>query len=146
MSEKKESWWWRIIPSLLTLIGILVGIWQFNKEQEIRDQNEFKRNIWTRRVEAYEKVGNATASVVTSTNDSARFEKAIKDFHHLYWGVMPLVQDDDVEKAMIKFNAEIRYFQRKESTPDDLRKRGYQLMRACKSSIKTSWENLTNGQ
>lgn len=140
---KKESTWIKLLPSIIIIIGILVGLWQFNKEINLRDRDEFRRNVWKKQLEVYEKVGNATAKIVNSTSDSIKFEMAVEEYKNLYWGVMPLIQDEIVEKAMIKFNSEIRYFKRKEGTTEDLRIRGYKLMRTCKKSLNESWKNLT---
>ena len=144
MTEKKENYFLKLLPSIITVAGILVGIWQFSSEQEHRDQDLFRRNIWQKKLELYEKLGNATANIVNSTSDSAQIEKAILDFHNLYWGVLPLIQDDNVEKSIIRFNSEIRYFKRQESSVDELRKRGYHLMVECKTSLNDSWKNLMN--
>ncbi len=140
--EGKKSYWLKLLPSIITIIGVLAGVWQFNKELKHRDIDEFRRNIWNKQLEAYEQVGHATGKIVNSTTDSLKFENAVEEYKNLYWGVMPLVQDNNVEKAMIRFNSEIRYFKRKEATLDDLRKQGYKLIRTCKESLSNSWKEL----
>ena len=136
----------KLLPSILTIGGVLTGIWQFNAEQNHRDKDLFRQKIWEKKLEFYEKLGNATANVVNSTSDSIAFESAILEFNNLYWGVLPMIQDENVEKSIIRFNSEIRYFKRLESSVDELRKRGYRVMTECKSSLDTSWEKLMENE
>ena len=109
---------------------------------EKKDALEFKRNIWKKQQEAYEDIGNAVSAVVNSTNESSSFNENVRRFQDLYWGKVVLVQDDSVEIAMIKFNAEIRDFMDDIRTKDHLKKRGYELVKTCKASLHESWKTL----
>lgn len=142
MAENRENLFFKLLPTILTVVGILIGVWKFNTEMRHRDEDAFRRNIWEKRLQVYEKLGEATANVVNDTSDSLKFNESIAEFNTLYWGVLPMIQDTIVEQKIIVFNSYIRYYKRGENTSDELRQKGYQLMVACKESLFVSWNDL----
>ena len=156
MAEKKQinlDILLKIAAPGITVAGILIGVWQYSHNQkflvkkeynliEKNDALEFKRNIWKKQQEAYEEIGNVVSAVVNSADETSSFNKNVKQFQGLYWGKVVLVQDNNVEIAMIKFNAEIHDFREGIRTKDHLKKRGYELVKTCKASLHESWETL----
>jgi hypothetical protein len=145
--KKKTDWLevaLKVVTPLLTVAGLFIGVWQFNRQQGFNDSQEFKRKIWERRLDAYTEIGNLTASLVTSTGDTARFDSLTHRFEQLYWGRMPLIEDQTVEEAMRKFNAELYDFKNRDSDLNRLKGRGYELMKACQQSLHNSWKTLSN--
>lgn len=129
----------KFMPSILTIIGIWIGVWQFVTGLDHSNAQEFKRNVWKERNHAYKELGQVIAALVNSTDSLALFNQQTDAFLRLYWGILPLIQDDEVENALVKFNVEISYFQHGESHKDSLRIKGYRVMKTCQQSLNNTW-------
>ncbi len=129
---------------LLTIFGLIVGALQFTAQLSNNDKMEFKRRIWEKRLDAYMELGNLTARIVTSTHQDS-IKRLSVEFEKVYWGKLPLFEDDSVERAMKRFRNEIH--DKAEGIEDSLdndrlTEKGYLLMLTCKRSLKRSWEQL----
>ena len=67
-------------------------------------------------------------------NDKTQMEAYILQFTTLYWGVMILVQDKEVEQAMIDFAVEVRDYQNGWSSSEKLKFKANTLIQACRQS------------
>ncbi|MCU0444655.1 MAG: hypothetical protein MUE85_07020 [Microscillaceae bacterium] len=132
----------KILTPIITVVSILIGVWQYNDAQRNNELMEFKRNIWLKQQQAYEEIGNIVSNVVNSTDDTTQFNQNLKKFREIYWGKLVLVEDDSVEIEMIKFNAETQDFKEGVRNKEDLMRRGYKLIKTCKKSINSSWKKL----
>jgi hypothetical protein len=132
------------VGPLLTATGLLIGVWQFNKQQGFNDAQEFKRKVWEKRLNAYTDIGNLTAQIATHTHDTLAMDSLTNQFEQLYWGKMPLIEEAAVEEAMKKFSEELNDFRNKESDAKRLKKRGYELMKTCQESLHHSWKTLSD--
>lgn len=147
--DRKRGWDVRlgVIAPLLTVVGILIGVWQFNEgannrrqeaqeAEEQRDTIGFKRRLWQEKLTTYQKVTELAGKLVaTSGEDQAN---TYKDFQTAYWGAMVLVEDPQVEQAMIAFDKEyndIRAGWVKD--PNRLKVRADALAKACRGSLAT---------
>jgi hypothetical protein len=148
-----------IAAPVLTVIGILVGVWQFNAGEEDRrklqeaatlhkDAMEFRRKLWLERLDAYRSVAALSGKIVAqaeSDKSDEQFKQAVREFTAAYWGTMILVEDQDVEKAMVNFYLELVNFQgnwdtldRSQSPLSRLKIRADQLIKACRNSTEGS--------
>lgn len=133
-----------IAAPALTVAGLLIGVWQFNAGEEHRrraehqasierDDREFRHKLWLQRLETYQEVARLAGNVVAHANDQ-ELPNAISQFTSTYWGAMILVEDTQVERAMIAFNVEIQDFLSGWSTLDRLKARTDELVNVCRAS------------
>ena len=150
MDEDRKRWWdvrLGIVAPILTVIGILIGVWQFNvgensrrqeaaAAEEQRDTIAFRRRLWQEKLDTYQKVAELAGKIVaTSGQDQV---KAYKEFHAAYWGAMVLVEDQAVEAAMIAFDKEYRDLKSGwVNDPNRLKVRADVLAKACRASLAT---------
>ena len=147
--EKKRRWdvWLGILTPILTIAGLLVGVWQFNRGEENKthleydliakkDDVEFQRKLWLDRVTTYRAVAEIVGKIAAHPANDAKFQGLRESFDGAYWGLMILVEDKDVEKAMIQFHDEIDDFQKGRSDANRVKGRADQLLAICRKSIE----------
>jgi hypothetical protein len=145
----KRAWdvWLGIVAPILTVVGILIGIWQFNAGEEHkarlehelvkeRDDVDFRRKLWLERVAAYRSVAELAGKITAHAGDD-KLNDLTKDFVAAYWGTMILVEDHSVEKAMIDFYVEVVDFRTGWSNESRLKRRADALIKACRHSEET---------
>jgi hypothetical protein len=146
--ETKRDWdvGLGIAGPILTVGGILVGVWQFNAgernkvelEHELvkqQDEIEFKRKLWLDRLNTYRSVAELAGKITANTEDS-KSKDYISEFTAAYWGTMILVEDGAVEKAMKDFYFEILDYQSGWSDLNRLKIRADLLIKACRKSVE----------
>jgi hypothetical protein len=147
--DKKRLWDVRLgaVAPFLTVIGIIIGVWQFNAGEEHRgsleatsaiqkDDIEFRRKLWLEKLDAYKAVSTIAGRVIATPPGAVR-DKAVQDFTSAYWGAMILVEDKAVEKAMVDFYLELRDEKTGWSRdPDRLKVRGEALIAVCRQSLE----------
>ncbi len=145
----KRQWdvWLGAIAPVLTVIGIIIGVWQFNLGEDHRreesaasaiqkDDIDFRRKLWLERLDAYKAV-SAIAGRIIATPPGKDRDRAIADFTSAYWGAMILVEDKAVEQAMVNFYLELHDEQSGWSRdPNRLKVRGEALIAACRTSLE----------
>lgn len=147
----KETWdvVLKVSGTIATAAGIVIGVWQYNSKAAEEKEMEFKRTMYTKKLAAYEKVGQCVANLLLihhddqqyiETADVPAFDSCEKVFRELYWGAMPLVQDTSVERMMIRFGDQVHWYRRGEDPYDSLVVRGVALMNTCKGSLKEHWQ------
>ncbi len=149
----------KFIAPILTVAGILVGVWQFSTEQSAQlqrqrdqiatgDKLDFKRRIWEKQLAVYSRLSNVVGKIASARykNNKEKFGKDIDEFYGIYWGDMVYVKDDRVEQAMIDFRLEIEDFLKgenselnSESPEDRLKIKAKALIDACRASSKETW-------
>lgn len=139
----------------LKILGVLGAIlsfgwgvwtWRENAEQERRAAaRDAERVAETRRVEAtkpfldrqltlYTEASQVVAIIATSDRAPER-QKAIERFWRLYWGELALVEDRDVEAAMVAMGTALDA----SAGRDELRQLSLKLAHACRASLDRSW-------
>lgn len=116
MDEQTKRIWDVVLgfaTPLLTLLAILIGVWQFNEgeadrqaEQErqaiIKDRADCREKMWAERLNSYrslaELAGRLAAMPPGKSQDEARAQ-----FEAVYWGTTILFEDKEVEDVMIRF-------------------------------------------
>jgi hypothetical protein len=138
----------KAITPLLTVLGISVGAWQFTSQMSHESKMEFSRSMYNKKLAAYEQVGKAVGDILIVPRDEAlwmdakdtlAFDSCLEAFRTCYWGVLPLVEDKDVEVAMIQFKDMARFYRRGENDYHDLAREGMALMDACNRSLEEHW-------
>jgi hypothetical protein len=133
--------------SVLTVVGILVGVWQFTQGEQNKvrlesalvlrkDEIEFQRRLWLERLTTYRAVAETAGKIVARIDDPATMKEALREFNAAYWGAMILVEDKAVEKAMVDFFVETQDLQRGWGSTDKLKFRANELIQACRRSAE----------
>jgi hypothetical protein len=133
--------------SVLAVVGILIGVWQFTRGEQNKvrlenalvlrkDEIEFQRRLWLERLTTYRAVAETAGKIVARIDDPSTMKEAVREFTAAYWGAMILVEDKAVEKAMIDFFVEIQDFQRGWGNADKLKFRANELIQACRRSAE----------
>lgn len=115
MSDDGKTRWsglMPVIPWLLSLLTVAVGIFQFSAQQSQANRQPFLQ----RQLELVFKASE-TAAILATERDPASWESARKTFWQLYWGPLSIVEDRDVEAAMVSFG---RLLPRQPIPPDTL--------------------------
>ncbi|MDZ7952280.1 hypothetical protein [Nostoc sp. DedQUE09] len=87
-----------------------------------------------RQLKLYTEASQVAAKIATSTNVN-EVADANKRFWELYWGELALVENKDVEAAMVALGKAIE-----DSAPkQQLQKLSLKLAHACRSSLNISW-------
>ena len=139
----------------LKLLGVLgavasfiwgVWVWRDKSHKELDQQiREAKQLAESRRVEAtkpflerqlklYTEASQVAATIATSDN-SAEVKKATKRFWELYWGELALVENKEVESAMVKLGEAMGA----NNNQNALKGLSLELARACRYSLDKSW-------
>jgi len=149
IDDAAKRWWevnFGLANILLAIAGLLVGIWQFNKgeidktQQEYKslqekDRIDFKRKLWLERLEAYRATADEVGKISAHGNLDARFDSELQSFQAAYWGRMILFEDPEVERAMADFNAVAQDFRAGYKNADQLNQAAGVLGKALQSSI-----------
>ena len=85
-----------VIPWILSVAAIGVGIWQYADKKAQSNREPFLRMQLKISFEASE----IAARLATET-DPERWEEARKAFWRLYWGTLGIVENREVEAAMV---------------------------------------------
>ncbi|WP_159981310.1 MULTISPECIES: hypothetical protein [unclassified Novosphingobium] len=136
----------RFAAPLLTMTGILVGVWQFNAGEEHRrvgerdaalqrDEIEFRRRLWLERLDIYRKITEMAGRIAAGGSTPEERRQAAKEFQAAYWGAMVLVEDKPVRDAMIEIEAELHDFDAGHSDLQRLQYRVNALAEACRRSL-----------
>src|SRR5271166_972624 len=106
MTEASKRLWdvgLGIAAPILAVLGILVGVYQFNAGEENRtrlehnlvtqkDNLDFHRKLWLERLNAYRSTAEI-AGKITAHNSDEKLKDLLSDFTAAYWGAMILVED-----------------------------------------------------
>lgn len=123
----------------------LWGVWTWretHREKLAAIERENERAAQTRRVEStrpflerqlalYSEAARVCAQIASSPRP-----EAVARFWELYWGELALVENKEVEAAMVQFGQALHYM------PDDssiLKHRALEVAKACRLSLARSW-------
>ncbi len=127
----------KIVPLLFTLIGIGVGLFQYNQNYK----REIRKNAYNTTFNIYQEFVERSAVLSHFDKDSAKtisFIKEYKDFERLYYGKLLLVQDSLLSNKATNFFIELNKFRKKETptSNSDLERLLYDIIDASKKSLK----------
>jgi hypothetical protein len=154
----KRTWDVRlgIFGPIITVAGILVGVWQFNAGEDARrkseqaarldqihlemrkDALEYRRLLRQQQLQTYNTVTTLAGQIAVAPDGPAR-QTATQTFEAAYWGAMVMVEDPAVQQAMRDFHDELH----DEATglthdPDRLKVRANLLSEACRKSLESN--------
>lgn len=135
----------KLVTTVLSIIALFVGIWQFSAQQKNitlleydliarKDSIDFRKKLWENKVSVYTAVCTTTGELLSTIDDSILFDKALFDFEKLYYGQTTFVEDTLVEDHLIDFRLACYDYKKGMISPWDLKKEGLALIKACKAS------------
>ena len=133
--------WIDISGQVLVLAGLLFAISKFTKEKK----REFQKGFFQEQLTIFGEVLDCVSNVSLYEKDTDEYKKAVDDFKRLYWGKMCLVEDQEVESGMVKFNRKLNQYTQSsdlvsdEEIKNDLQQFGLMLAHACRDSALRIW-------
>ena len=126
---------------LLSILGAVAtfawGVFQYvenNKKQSESRRIEATKPFLERQLKLYTEATQSAATLATSEEPSEKVA-AIKRFWSLYWGELALVEDKDVEAAMVALGKGLD----RQASPPELKQLSLKLAHACRDSLALSW-------
>lgn len=108
------------------------------KEEQVRlaeaRRIESTKPFLERQLKLYTEATEA-ASILSTTNDKVKREKAQERFWQLYWGELAMVENKDVEAAMKHMGDALN----SSASQGTLQRLSLDLARACRISLDSSW-------
>ncbi len=158
--DKKIELIIKIVAPLLTLVTVVVGVWQFNegqkrlKEREIEQRNfeltKMNNQATIESLSKFKEMQNklyieatSVVSFLTVSEDfaSPAYKAKVDRFWQLYWVELSAVETKGVETAMVIFGNALDSIQKDNSKVkrDELKSASLGLAKAVKQSAST-WE------
>jgi len=147
--DNKRVWDVRLgmATPVLTVVTLLVGVWQFNHGEENRvrlesqllkdrDTREYHRKLFQERLSTYRAIAEIAGGIAAQKSKDKKLQELTESFMAQYWGLTILVEDKDVEKSMILFHDEILDYRENRSNTKRLRIRADELVKACRTSLE----------
>jgi hypothetical protein len=142
MSEEKKASTW--LPVLIAAIPISAGIFQYYTTR----QTEFRKQFWEEQINLYKQAADAASEIAMAPSLEAS-TSARKTFWRLYWAKLSILEDKEVEQAMISFGARLGECESGKGAPcfgvqdgsakTDLRLRSYHLAHCLRFSLLETW-------
>ena len=142
------------LGAVATFLAILIGVWQFNKQQDLNirqeqdnrkynDAIEFRRRTWESQQAIYLNIAE-TVGVIASEHSSQRErDSAIAKFKALYYGKAVFVEDSAVGTQMRTFADDVEDFKNEFLSENELKSNALDLVDSCKSSSFKTWKSLS---
>jgi hypothetical protein len=143
-----------ILGTFATFLAILIGVWQFNKQQEnnvkqeqenkkYNDAMEFKRKSWESQQAIYLSITEIVGTIASEFTSKKDRDTAIAKFKSLYYGKAAFVEDSLVASSMRNFSDDIKDFNEHFLLENELKLRALELVNVCKTSSINSWYTLS---
>lgn len=152
--ESKVKLTLELLGTIATFLAILIGVWQFNKQQKsnitqeqenkkYNDAMEFKRKYWESQQSIYLSIVETVGAIASEYSSAKERDNAIGKFKALYYGKAAFVEDSTVAAAMRGFSDDIKDFNEKFLTENELKAHALNLVNICKTSSFNSWRELS---
>lgn len=140
--------WFKLVGVFGAIASFLWGVWVW-KDKSNNDLTqqclEAQRLAESRRIEAtkpflerqlklYTEASQVAALIATSS-DERQIQQALGRFWQLYWGELALVENTEVEAAMVAMGNAIH----EKANPQVLKQASLKLAHACRQSLDRSW-------
>ena len=116
------------ITTAVAVFGLVFTVYKFFKIQEI----EAAKPYLERKLAWCEEAVETASKIANSGTDS--YEDLEKRFDEMYWGVMGLVERNEIARAMINFRTAI-------NEKADLKKASLDISHACRKELATDWSS-----
>jgi hypothetical protein len=125
-----------VVPWVLSLLTVAIGIWQFSEQQGQRNREPFLQ----KQLEMCFQASDTAARLATET-DPAEWEEARQTFWRLYWGTLGIVEDRNVESAMVELGRLVpdKPVDAPTLPMESLRQPSIRLAHAARNLILNSW-------
>jgi hypothetical protein len=132
--------WLKIVGATLTFVGILAGLYQFTRTQAINAARPFleKKLQWCEEAtEAAAGIAVYGRDSVTAVDKIGSAPRRIDRFWALYWGVMGMVENQNIKDAMVKFGDALQ-------TPDASNDThlAIAIAHACRAEMARDWSPI----
>lgn len=141
-SSETFGYWADAISKITTSVSIAAGgIWTIVVYRHARQKEATsaalaaKQPFLMRRLELYSEATLCAARIAVGT-DEAEIASAKRRFWDLYWGPMAIVEDPEVETAMVAFGQALS----ESVLPTVLEAAAIDLAHRCRDSLAASWE------
>ena len=115
------------ITTLIAVLGLVFGVFQFIHVQKIAATKPFLE----RKLAWCEEIVETTSYIATSKTDS---EPQIRRFWQMYWGVMGLVEKEEILDAMVAFGKELE-------SKKALKSKSLDIAHACRGEFEDDWSS-----
>ncbi|PCI04763.1 MAG: hypothetical protein COB77_07630 [Gammaproteobacteria bacterium] len=115
----------KTITALIAILGLIFSVYQFIQIQKIEAAKPYlvKKLAWC------EEIVEITAFIATAeTNPKAELLR----FKQMYWGVLGLVEKNELSKAMVSFDNALE-------ARDSLGIKSLTIAHACRKELTTEW-------
>lgn len=129
--------WLKLLTAAGGFATIGWGLYQFNANQRIQAETrriEATQPYLDRQLELYTAATQAAATLATS-DDPGKLAEANDRFWALHWGELALVEDADVEAAVVDFGAKLN----DGATRKALEQASLRIAHACRNSLAGAW-------
>lgn len=128
-----------VLAPIVTVAGILIGVWQFNRGEQDRTKEDFNQQLFIQRIAACEKISEVAGAIAATTDNKQRRQLA-KQFDAYYWGLAVLVEDASLQTAMREFHDELHDYIFEPKWTDDYRikRKALAFAQACRASLHSS--------
>jgi hypothetical protein len=120
---------------VLAIATALIGIWQYGSTK----RSEFRKRFWEEQLQIYKRTCAAAATIATA-EAIAKVEQERRAFWQLYWGELSILESKAVKTAMERFGNQLLIVEAGKADPRTLEDLSYELARACRMSLKKTWE------
>lgn len=138
----------KIVAPLVTVGGLLLGVYQVNRERDETYRREFKRHVWEKQTEVYMRMGDVVGKIADGNKDKDQWRRDIHEYNSLYYGVTNYVEDKPVEEAMKKLFVSIRELDKNpdnEGNADAVKLLAIQLGETCREANNKFWFEESQG-
>jgi hypothetical protein len=131
-------------------MGLLLGVWQFNKGERDRvklenrllvqkDTIEFHRKLWLEKLDTYRSLVTLAGKISAAVNDRTQVPDGIdvltRELTSAYWGQTVFVEDEEVADALRDFHQTVIDFQGGWADQRKVKLKADDLVQACRRSI-----------
>jgi hypothetical protein len=112
----------------------------YSRRLEVDTRNkEFRHAFWQKQFDVYVRATRIAAKIALMQDiESVKPER--HEFWVLYSGELSILENKDVRDAMIKYGRELDKIEKGQKNIDALEFLSYNLARACRESLKKTWE------
>lgn len=131
----------KIITPLLAIVSFVWGIYQYRVSKE----NDYRNTLYKQQYDIYSELLNVTADIAVTPPDSTvtkKFKESARQFDHLYFGRMHLIQNEAVIKKMEQFYLSVQNYADVNRTVsgDSIQNLSILLANTCKKSLQSTKE------
>jgi hypothetical protein len=126
--------------AVVAIITLVAAILQYRATAN----TDFRRVFWEQQLAIYKTATSAAGKIASATNINDVME-ARNSFWALYWGEVSILEHPVVKRAMEAYGDQLKRVEAGEAPPSSLKQLSYALARACRLSLKETWNPVDIG-